>query len=495
MATPRAHDEEPVELVAKGTLHKKRGGLGRHTYGVRSSPYVRRYFELTSDGVLSYWDESERRKGGEPRNSLNLLASRAVLSVVSTTAGGGAPAERVLAIAHEQGGARWKLAADSDEARDAWRRALEPYCRASAPRPSADVRAVVPDLPPDLTATRRKALTRSSVATGDRGSTIVALTTFSFVVSVISAIVCSGGAFSVSVLALVHGYALVVLTRRGALDPRPCTSVVKVCEDDSLPPLPEGIDTSTEKKGRPVAGTTIARSDFDVTGGGPPATWSRAPGSTFRVRQVGYKSHGKKAVSAEAFYECVSVDLFDTSSRVPCLADKVELPAPERVSPDSDIPSLFIVVAHIPSETGPMSVGPDADGLIRRPFLESRRTRRGDGVEVTPSTRRLLDRGDGVEVYDRSRDGSTTPSTRELERADRRSPAEYQHRPRLPDVHRVSAHGADGPRPLFIKGRWFMRAGSLAQATQEVVFRRAGGAVRGTQGVRPLQSTSASPEY
>ena len=63
MATPRAHDEEPVELVAKGTLHKKKsGGLGRHTYGVRSSPYVRRYFELTSDGVLSYWDESERRK-------------------------------------------------------------------------------------------------------------------------------------------------------------------------------------------------------------------------------------------------------------------------------------------------------------------------------------------------------------------------------------------------------------------------------------------------
>ena len=109
MATPRAHDEEPVELVAKGTLHKKRGGLGRHTYGVRSSPYVRRYFELTSDGVLSYWDESERRKGGDPRNSLNLLASRAVLSVVSTTSGGGAPAERVLAIAHEQGGARWKL--------------------------------------------------------------------------------------------------------------------------------------------------------------------------------------------------------------------------------------------------------------------------------------------------------------------------------------------------------------------------------------------------
>ena len=33
-----------------------------------------------------------------------------------------------------------------------------------------------------------------------------------------------------------------------------------------------------------------------------------------------------------------SVDLFDTSSRERCLADKVELPAPERRSPDSDIP-------------------------------------------------------------------------------------------------------------------------------------------------------------
>ena len=29
-----------------------------------------------------------------------------------------------------------------------------------------------------------------------------------------------------------------------------------------------------------------------------------------------------------------------------------------------------------------MSVGPDADGFVRRPFLESRRTRRGDGVEA-----------------------------------------------------------------------------------------------------------------
>ena len=32
------------------------------------------------------------------------------------------------------------------------------------------------------------------------------------------------------------------------------------------------------------------------------------------------------------------------------------------------------------------------------------------------------------------------------------------------------AHGADGPRPLFDEARWFMRAGSVPQATQEVVF-------------------------
>ena len=178
------------------------------------------------------------------------------------------------------------------------------------------MRAVVPDLPPDLTATRRKALTRSSVGHGRPGF---------YNCGSYNVLLCRFRHFRNSLLRrrllrIRAGpgarLALVVLTRRGgAWIPRPCTSVVKVAEDDSLPPLPEGIDTASEKKGRPVAGTTIARSEFDITGGGPPATWSRA-GSTFRVRQVGYKHHGKKAVSEEAFYECVSVDLFDTSSRV-----------------------------------------------------------------------------------------------------------------------------------------------------------------------------------
>lgn len=356
MASPDSQPGRP-RLVARGVLHKKRGGMGRH----RSSPYVRRYFELTSDGILSYWDEAEKRKGLAARNNLNLLSSRAVLAVVNTDPSGGAPSSKVLAIAHEQGGARWKLAADSDDARDAWRKALEPFCRASAPRPSADVRAVVPDLPPDLAQTRRKTLARISRAQGDAGATVVALCAFSLFVSVVSVFLCRGGAFAMSVLVLVHGYALVLLTRRGVLDPNPQTSVLKVAEE-TLTPLPAGIDTDKRDKGKRIAGCTIAESDFDSTGGGPPATWSRAPGSTFRVRQVGYSKHGKKAKSQEAFYEAVSVDMYDTASRIPCLADKLELPTPERLSPDPAIPSLFVVVAHIPSETGPMSVQPDADG-------------------------------------------------------------------------------------------------------------------------------------
>ena len=78
--------------------------------------------------------------------------------------------------------------------------------------------AVVPDLPPDLTATRRKALHAIIRGHGRPGryNCGADCTRSHCVVPSISAIVCSGGAFSVSVLALVHGYALVVLTRRGA---------------------------------------------------------------------------------------------------------------------------------------------------------------------------------------------------------------------------------------------------------------------------------------
>ena len=84
-----------------------------------------------------------------------------------------------------------------------------------------------------------------------------------------------------------------------------------------------------------------------------------------------------------------------------------------------------------------MSVGPDADGRVLS-----------------------LNRVDAVAIDDACSIAATAWE------ALRRRPLNIDT---APDVHRVPAHGADGPRPLFNEARWFMRAGSVAQAAQAVV--------------------------
>ena len=101
---------------------------------------------------------------------------------------------------------------------------------------------------------------------------------------------------------------------------------------------------------------------FSPDGDVPCGTWSPAPGATFKIRQLGYAKSKRKAPSVEAFYEVVAVDLFDTEARVGRMAERLELPAPARPSPDADVPALYVVNAMIPSETGPMRVRVDADG-------------------------------------------------------------------------------------------------------------------------------------
>lgn len=54
--------------------------------------------------------------------------------------------------------------------------------------------------------------------------------------------------------------------------------------------------------------------------------------------------------------------MFDAGARVAEMGSLLELPPPARVSPDSDVPALFVVVAQVPSETGPLKAKHDADG-------------------------------------------------------------------------------------------------------------------------------------
>lgn len=111
-----------------------------------------------------------------------------------------------------------------------------------------------------------------------------------------------------------------------------------------------------------IAGATGLREVAFHENGGTPGTWSVAPASTFKIRQPGYAKNKRKAPSDAAFFQVVSVDLFDTEMRVNQISDHVLFPKPAVESPDPHIPSLFVVNAQIPSETGPLRVKLDADG-------------------------------------------------------------------------------------------------------------------------------------
>lgn len=148
------------------------------------------------------------------------------------------------------------------------------------------------------------------------------------------------------------------------------TLVSLIVPPNKLPALKEQTagdeGSAAEGDTKIVAGSTgLNGVPFLDHGDVPPGTWSRCSGSTFKIRQLGYKQSKKKAPSSESFYEVVAVDLFDTESRQHSMAATMELPTPERASPDDHIPSLFVVNAMIPSETGPMRVKPDADGRLR----------------------------------------------------------------------------------------------------------------------------------
>lgn len=100
----------------------------------------------------------------------------------------------------------------------------------------------------------------------------------------------------------------------------------------------------------------------DETAHKSPMTWSTSPADAFRLRQVGYSHNRQKAPSSEAFYRVVYAQVFDTNQRVEAIADILDLAEPTVISPDPDVPSLFIVDAQLPSAVGPLRVHEDADG-------------------------------------------------------------------------------------------------------------------------------------
>lgn len=388
-----------------GHLYKKRGGLGRHS----RSPWVSRTFALGYDGVLAYFDSESLR---QPRRTLNLPRSEATLSTVFDESDE-SPTRFMLIITHVQG-QRWKLCAESSEDLEKWKEKMAKHCRAdlggrivsSRPSPGSldgsELRgdSVVSD---ECVHVRRHAngtpLTsprpggagkkgrRASKMTATLSGPQAVLPRLE-IVSALAVVNLAGAAalFSEStgaaivVLVLINLYVAGIVARScNQAPPRTETLVSLMVPPARLPnviedakkALSEGkkadsvgdrTPTNVSAPSRLCAGGTgLNEVPFDAEGGSI-GTWSVAPASTFKIRQLGYMKSKRKAPSEPAFFEVVSVDLFDTDTRVNTMSEHLELPTPVTSSPDPDVPSLFVVNAQIPSETGSIRTKLDADG-------------------------------------------------------------------------------------------------------------------------------------
>jgi len=373
------------DYLLVGQLHKKRGGLGRHA----KAPWQPRTFALSGDGILSYFETSALEK---KRSSLNLLSARAVLSTSEVV--DEAPTAHVLIVAHDRG-QRWKLCAPTADALENWRSRLAPFCRVPSsgaragrgraagggpggggggarPAVAAAAAAAPPFASPSARrlADRRGLLARAARPPRPRAAapSTVAIAA-ALVVAELAALASRGGASAASLAALLvfDVYALLVLTRRDA--DREETATTLLLPPATMPKIRSDWDVLADG-GRAAAaptklepgGTGLGEVPFDATGACPCGTWSKAPGSTFKIRQLGYKKSKRKAPSGDSFYEVVSVDLFDTEARLGDVASLLDLPAPARPSPDPHVPAIWVINAQIPSETGPVRASIDADG-------------------------------------------------------------------------------------------------------------------------------------
>lgn len=94
--------------------------------------------------------------------------------------------------------------------------------------------------------------------------------------------------------------------------------------------------------------------------------WRQLTGQEFQTRSMGYLKHKtKQAPPCEALYDCVSVDILESSERITNIAQKVQLPGNGSSSSEAaptpwHCPDYFIVSVAIPTDAG--NKGGDGDG-------------------------------------------------------------------------------------------------------------------------------------
>lgn len=319
-----------AHIEMQGRVWKKRGGF----WGHRWAHWTQREFEIGSDGTLV------KQRRGRKVGRIELARAN-----VWTAAGRlhGSPTPYVIVVS--QGQRRWELCFNSAGEQAAWTKQLAKFSRDKeddvVERKKVDkvnVRHVV---------TKKKTPSKGKAKSGWRFGAVILMRERNRIAS----------AFAVATtitLATKLFDAHVVLELLCAM-----AALWYVKNRQTTQPDSTVSEAAESRFSMNVRGVGLKR---DETADRSPMTWSTSPADAFRLRQVGYNHKRHKAPSSEAFYRVVYAQVFDTNQRIEAIADVLDLAEPTFISPDPDVPSLFIVDAQLPSTVGSLRVHEDANG-------------------------------------------------------------------------------------------------------------------------------------
>eukprot|EP00040_Diaphanoeca_grandis_P018766 m.98755 g.98755 ORF g.98755 m.98755 type:complete len:315 (-) comp27093_c0_seq1:52-996(-) len=123
--------------------------------------------------------------------------------------------------------------------------------------------------------------------------------------------------------------------------------------------------------------------------------WSNADGELFDLR-IGpnYKKHGKKAPSADPFYDMVSMDYMKCSTVYPEMGPLIDIPEPKFKSTREGVPSTLILQLIFPNCSPKAFGAPDAGPCISALFtfqLKEATVKMMENWDTAPKALKLLE--------------------------------------------------------------------------------------------------------
>lgn len=369
-----------------GHLYKRRGGFAKFL----SNNWQLRYFTVTNDGLLRYYDEEINDNnindtGKHPRGQLDLKVIE--YELIKDIIIEGAPTNYVIQIIPCNGEEKWRLCAETKEMQAKWCLLFEKFVHEKHYRTNTSTSALPPMYSSDdeeiihqkLNEMKRDSSSNSSsnikrggglkISTKPSNSDFVEwITTMMILNSCIYMALQSSFYISVIYIAIANfvvGYTLKLRSARSSVadsgnDSNADGSNSSGMNSNSMYKKLD-VRRSTkklieDKSVKPAAGSTFTQIETPaLIRKAQEHTWCKCDYRIFQVRAgPDYNRFKKKAPTLPPLYDPIAVDVFCTKKRVDHAVERFSLPDSSSINTHHpNVPPFFVVQIQLPSEPPP----------------------------------------------------------------------------------------------------------------------------------------------